>query len=103
MSEDDKMSLSEQAYQIVLANQEAKDRAERAGRGPDVSSNKGTPVIVWGALVGLVLGSFGGSTNSPIWFLTPIIGMAMGAGFVWVASRILRLMRRLFTNLTKLV
>jgi hypothetical protein len=41
-------SSSETAYRAVREYQDAQSRSESRWGGPDVSSKKGTPMIVWG-------------------------------------------------------
>jgi hypothetical protein len=94
-SENKGMSSSETAYRAVLEVQAANDRAERSWGGPDVSNQQSTPLIVWGALFGLVVGAFGTGKYSFLASIGIVIAsMAICAGIVWGIGKAFRIIFR---------
>jgi len=85
------MSSSEVAYRMVLENQAASERANSAFT-PDVSNTQSTPLIVWGALFGLVVGAFSGGSHSILASIGIMLAsMFICAGIVWGIGKAFRL------------
>jgi hypothetical protein len=97
MNEERPLTSSEVALRVVQTVLEQKRRDEnRDWKGPDVSSKQSTPLIVWGAFFGLVVGAFSGGSHG---FLAGLVsmfaGMAIGAGLVWGIGKAFSLFFRL--------
>jgi len=97
MSDDNNRSSSETAYRAVVEYQEAGKRAERLkGWSPDTSNTQSTPLVVWGAMLGLLIGAFsGGSHGFLVSLVVMALWMAIGAGLAWGAGKTFRLCMRM--------